>query len=605
VTEGVRLEGARGARTEELLGRLSEEDAVGQLLERRGRMAELATESADVKLDWVDQAAWGLAHPEALELTERVARGMRERGIRHVIWSGMGGSIQTVHVLKRMGLLDQAGLTVHPLDSTDPAALNRLLRHIGELEAAPLTRAGLTPALQRTLMLAVSMGMTSEEPITHCEWFRGLLRAMQVTDVAPHLIVMTLPGSFLDRFAGEVGAPTLAIQLNAQSHIPGRMSAPSTRVFLLPAAMALGGRDGLAAVLERCVDQAGTGSALSAGEREALVQRDPFIRLAAWLTMQLEQGRNKVLLDASPRYRGIAPWVEQVVEESLGKSGKGLLIFYDQDREAARDWPDEYMVLEISEEGASAPSQIDRPVARLRIPAVADGEAVTRLGLLARLFAGWNLAVSMLSYLIGIPFAGQPAVEAYKRYARELRDAGGRLPYPDRVVTDAHGLSLHFTDPLPTGNDPAEVLAGVIQRRLRAGRLGYFDVTLNAEPEGPAWEELRSRALSFAGTVLRRPAKVRSGPRDYHATEQSETDGPDELLSLRVLVTRPEPIVLGSYSHRFLHAQALGTMRAMRDAGRPILLAMVERPDDVSLVSDLLDRTAELLAGAPARSRLI
>ncbi len=599
MTAGARLEGGGGTRTEELLGRLRDEDALGQLLDRRGRMAELATESGDAKLDWVDQVAWGMAHPDALELTERLAQGIRDRGVRHLIWSGMGGSVQTVHVLKRMGLLDRPGLTVHPLDSTDPAALNRLLRRIGELEGVALTQAGLAPVLRRTLLLAVSMGMTSEEPITHGEWFHGLLREMEIAGVAQQLMVMTLPGSFLDRFAGEVGAPTVPIQLNAQSHIPGRMSAPSTRVFLLPAALALAGRPGLAHVLERCQDEYRLRPGLSTSEREGLVRHDPFIRLAAWLTAQLEQNRNKVLLELPPRYRGLAPWVEQVVEESLGKGGKGFLVFYDQDGEAARRWPDEYSVLEVSEEGdARAGPQTDRPLARLMVPPVAGDDALQQLGLLARLFAGWNLAVSIVSYLTGIPFAGQPAVEAYKRYARELRAAGGRLPYPDRVVTDARGLSLHYSGSLRAGKDPAEVLAGMIQGRLQEGRLGFFDVTLNADPDGPAWERLRSRALSFAGTVLRRPAKVRSGPRDYHATEQSETDGPDELLSLRVLVRRPEGVLLGDYSHRFLHAQALGTMRAMHDAGRPVLLAMVERTDDVSLVSDLLDRAAELLTGS-------
>ncbi len=596
MTAGVRLENAGGARTEELLARLRDEDALGQLLERRGRMAELATESQDAKLDWVDQVAWGLAHPDALELTERLAESWRAGGVRHVIWSGMGGSIQTVHVLKRTGVLDRQGVTVHPLDSTDPAALNRLLGRIGELEGAPLTRAGLAPVLQRTLMVAVSMGMTSEEPITHCEWFRGLLREMDIAEFAQHLMVMTLPGSFLDRFASGVGAPTVAVQLNAQSHIPGRMSAPSTRVFLLAAALAQAGRPALARVLERCQDEYRLGPALSSDERAALVASDPFIRLAAWLTMHLEQGRNKVLLDLSPRYRGLAPWVEQVVEESLGKGGQGLLIFYDQDQEAARRWPDQYVLLEISEERASFGRPTDRPVARLRLPLVEGDDA--HLGLLARLFAGWNLAVALLGYLSGTAFAGQPAVEAYKRYARELREAGGPLPYPDHAMaTDASGLSLHDPGPPARREDsPAGMLAGALERRLQEGRLGYLDITVNADPEGPGWDRLRSRALHFAGTVLRRPLKLRSGPRDYHATEQSETDGPDEVVSLRVLVRRPERVALGDYDHRFLHAQALGTVRAMRDAGRPVLLAMVERPEDLSLVGDLLDRAAHVLA---------
>src|SRR5260370_726978 len=115
------------AEVREVLDRLTREDVVGQLLQRRGRMAELATEAGDVKLAWVDQVAWALDHPDAIDGVETLAKSIRSR-FAHVIWSGMGGSIQAVHTLKGMGLLGSDGLSLHPLDSTDPAALNRLLR---------------------------------------------------------------------------------------------------------------------------------------------------------------------------------------------------------------------------------------------------------------------------------------------------------------------------------------------------------------------------------------------------------------------------------------------------------------------------------------------
>src|SRR5919202_5647554 len=229
----VRLVGADGDAVAALLDRLRAEDALGQLLERRDKMAQLATEADDVKLDWVDGVAWTLALPEVLEELERQVAELPARGIRHLIWAGMGGSIQTVHVLKRLGMLDHPWFTVHPLDSTDPAALNHLLQRLCDAEGADVTEAGLATVLPRAMMVGVSMGMTSEEPITHLAWFDGLLREHGV-DPAQHLLVMTLPDSFLDRFARERGAPMLPVQPNGESHTPGRMSAPSTRVFLLP-----------------------------------------------------------------------------------------------------------------------------------------------------------------------------------------------------------------------------------------------------------------------------------------------------------------------------------------------------------------------------------
>lgn len=551
------------------LERLHGEDALGQLLERRGRMAALATEAGDVKLSWVDQLAWALDHPAALDELEELAGSLRGARLAHLVWAGMGGSVQTVHALDQLGLLGGAGLQVHPLDSTDPAALNRLVRRLA-------AGGHLAAGLRRTAMLGVSMGMTSEEPISHLRWFEGLLGEHGVRDPGEHVMVMTLPGSFLDELAQESGARRLDLQPDGQNHVPGRMSAPSTRVFLLPAALAL--RPGeLRGVLERCQAEYALRPGLGPRERDAVAAGDPFVRLAAWLSVQMDAGRDMVLLDLPRRWLGLAPWIEQVVEESLGKEGRGLLVFHGQHLAgAARDWPGRFSVLRVDEgAGVEVP---DRPMAVLLLDPAADRPG--RLATLARLFAGWNLAVALLGYLQGITFAGQPAVEQYKRYARDLRDAPGPLPFPqDAILLDgADGAGVAAA---------AEALAGTAAELLDRGRLGYFDLTLNAEPEGPLWERARTLGLRFGNHVLRRPAKVRSGPRDYHSTEQSETDGPPDLLSLRLLVRQTEVVAAGEYSPRFLHAQALGTVLAMRDAGRVVLLAVLDSTADAGRLDDL------------------
>jgi len=564
-----------------LLDRLTREDVIGQLIGRRGHMAELATEAGDVKLDWVDQVAWALDHPDAIDGVETLAESIRSR-FAHVVWSGMGGSIQAVHTLKGMGLLESNPPSVHPLDSTDPAALNRLLRDLG-------SDGDLPTALGRTLMVAVSMGMTSEEPITHLRWFEGLLRAHGVDDTAQHMMVMTLPGSFLDRFALERGAPRVDIQLDGESHTPGRMSAPSTRVFLLPAALGLPGR------LHEIMRRLNAETMLEPG----MVEDDPFVRLAAWLSVQMDHGRDMLVLDLPPRWAPLAPWVEQVVEESLGKDGRGLLVFYDQDLRSAAAWPDRFCVLQVDEgSGGERPS---RPCAGLRIDSPDD--SVSLMAACARCFAGWNLTVALVGYFQEITFAGQPAVEHYKSYARRLRDAEGGLPYPDGdiAITDSGRLELSAeTAPLPdvdgAGRDAGSVLARIARGLESAGRLGYFDLTVNGDSAGPLWEAAQRSGMKFGNRVLKRPTKIRSGPRDYHSTEQSETDGPPELLSLRVIVSDPETVMAGEYSPRFLHAQALGTVFAMRDAGRPVLLATVRRADGAGALVELLDDAAAHLS---------
>src|SRR5260370_8640939 len=108
-----------------------------------------------------------------------------------------------------------------------------------------------------------------------------------------------------------------------------------------------------------------------------------------------------------------------------------------------------------------------RPRATLHLDPQADD--LSRLAVCARLFAGWNLAVALVGYLQGMTFAGQPAVEGYKKYARELRDAPGELPYPKDVLS----------------SDDGALLAANVRSYEAQHALAYFDLTVNAEPAGP------------------------------------------------------------------------------------------------------------------------
>src|SRR5438034_5935258 len=115
------------------LQHLIEDDAVGQLRRRDGLMATLGSEDGALKLDWVEGGARLLADPAQLEQVEAEARDIWQRGIRHLIWAGMGGSVITVRVLCDLGFCssrDQGHVTIYPLDSTDPVALNEIVRKI-------------------------------------------------------------------------------------------------------------------------------------------------------------------------------------------------------------------------------------------------------------------------------------------------------------------------------------------------------------------------------------------------------------------------------------------------------------------------------------------
>src|SRR5947209_14226033 len=523
---------------EAVLQRFVLEDAVGQLRRREGLMARLGSENGELKLDWVEGVARLLADPAKLEEVENEAWDIRQRGIRHIIWAGMGGSVIAVRVLTELGFCGeiQEGdaitehITIYPLDSTDPAALNAIVRNIVSAKQLSLPATGvgtrfiastngeqsdqefLQALLGDVLMIGVSMGMTSEEPITHLTWFSELLRQAQLP-MAEHLLVMTLLGSYLDHFARERGAPSRSLQLDGGTGTGGRMSAPTTRVFLLPAALALANlsypsrqRWQLRAVLSQAWELYNLELATMQPAEH------PFVRLAAAMSEASREGACFVLLRIPEGWQALLPWIEQLMEESLGKGDKGVVVFDDQTRFQGGGKPGPYpirveVVTDIVGAGGAgeiAPAQIGERVFVLEQPYLVAEELVGRLTAVASCFLGWKLSMALYGYAQGITFAGQPAVENYKARARTLRMQDDPLRMIDRwsslskegiltlcmpegVEERMEGAINHMPEGIEERMEGAinRAPTDVLARMLREGRaghlLGYLDVTVNGE----------------------------------------------------------------------------------------------------------------------------
>src|SRR6266566_2011750 len=433
------------------LQQLVEDDAVGQLRRRDGLMATLGSEDDALKLDWVEGVARLLADPAQLEEVEAEARDIWQRGIRHMIWAGMGGSVIAVRVLCDLGFCgggddpssSQQGresIAIYPLDSTDPAALNEIVREIARAKnlalpalaasgAANAARADAQAAskekeeasrpaflhalLHDVMMVGVAMGMTSEEPITHLEWFTDLLKQAGLRP-AEHLLVMTLPGSYLDRFAHEQQAPSRPLQLDGGTGTGGRMSAPATRVFLLPAALYLtrlpGGPGQLRSVLQHAWDEYNLELATS---RPA---EHPFVQLGAALSAASLDGACRLLLKMPEGWQAFVSWLEQLMAESLGKGGKGIVVFDDQTLNQSAPGYQKGGMLPVRVVTEVTQSGEDQLFLRSQ-PSLASQEPQNRLAALAASFLGWQLSMALYGYLQRITFAGQPAVENYKARA--------------------------------------------------------------------------------------------------------------------------------------------------------------------------------------------
>jgi hypothetical protein len=656
--------------TQSALQQLIENDAVGQLRRRDGLMAALGSEGSALKLDWVEGVARLLADPAQLEEVEAEARDIWQRGIRHMIWAGMGGSVIAVRVLCDLGFCggdddnsssqqvrarattssrattrvaptmdggdddpssSQQGresVVIYPLDSTDPAALNEIVRKIARaknlalptLAASQVSNAAradvqaagtekeeasnptfLRALLHDVMMVGVAMGMTSEEPITHLEWFTDLLKQAGLRP-AEHLLVMTLPGSYLDRFAHEQQAPCLPLQPDGGTGTGGRMSAPTTRVFLLPAALYLTthfpGQSGqLRSVLQHAWDEYNLDLATSHPAEH------PYVQLAAALSASSRDGACRLLLRMPEGWQAFVSWLEQLMEESLGKEGKGIVVFDDQTLNQEAPGYLQSGMLHVRVETYVGTRFIASQVGEdqlfiLSQPSLASKEPHDRLAALAAGFLGWQLSMALYGYLQRITFAGQPAVENYKARARALRTQHDPL----QVVSNwspalQEGILILLA---PRGaldqdaegdidaqrrNTAASAFARALQKaaatddthRYPQGvSLSYLDVTVNGEAQTSLLAVLDEHVHTIGNELVGIPVKLRKAPADYHSTEQSEMDGPPSLVSLRLVARLSEASLLGSYANTFLHAQAVSTWQAMMEAGRPCFLVVID-----------------------------
>ncbi len=593
--------------------KLIDDDAVGQLRRREGLMAPLGSEDGTLKLDWVEGVARLLANPQMLTDIEAEAQDILQRGIHHIIWAGMGGSVLTVRVLCELGFFtgqhsaqsstpNQQSIAIYPLDSTDPSALNDIVRKIAAAKNLPLPQAKEQPnprflrmLLEDVMMIGVAMGMTSEEPITHLEWFTALLKQ---ADLQPsdHLLVMTLPGSYLDRFAREQQAPSRPLQTDGGTGTGGRMSAPTTRVFLLPAALYLTtSYPGQSGLLRQVLQHAWADYNLDLATSHP--SKHPYVQLAATMSAASSNGACRLLVKMPDGWQIFVSWLEQLMEESLGKGGKGVVVFDDQSlNHSAPSYSKMGMlrvqiVTETTQQTEGSPFLLSQP-------SLASKEPQHRLAALAASFLGWQLSMALYGYLQHITFSGQPAVENYKTRAQALRMQQDPLEVTTHwnpeiqqgILTLLSPSNSLNQNPQPSiepqlHNSAASVFASALQAAASAGisqkgtqtiPLSYLDVTVNGEAQPALIAMLNEQIHTIGNKLLGVPVKLRRAPADYHSTEQSEMDGPPSLVSLRLVARNTEASLLGNYTSTFLHAQAISTWQAMLESDRSCFLLVID-----------------------------
>ncbi|MBW9205229.1 glucose-6-phosphate isomerase [Mumia sp. zg.B53] len=484
-----------------------------------------AEEEARKRLAWTD------LHVTSVPLVAQVTSlrdELRSAGLDRVVLCGMGGSSLAPEVI-----CATAGVPLTVLDSSDP----------------DMVREAIDDDLERTVVVVSSKSGGTVETDSQRRAYEHAFEVAGI-DPATRIVVVTDPGSPLDVEATEKGYRVF----HADPDVGGRYSA-LTAFGLVPSGLA--GAD-VGALLEQADEIAEDVAADDA--------TNPALVLGALLGVANADGADKlVLADAGSTNVGFGDWVEQLVAESTGKQGKGILPVVV----GPPDAPNADASTRDEVVGMIGPMSDDHPQA-------ASGYGFAVDAPLGALFLLWEYATAIAGHLIGINPFDQPDVESAKQAAREMLE--GSSEGPVAVFSDGGVTVYDYSGWLPDDTTTVREAVASLLDELDPER-GYVAVQAYLD-------RTRETGLADARDVLAsrtgRPTTFGWGPRFLHSTGQYHKGGPTTGVYLQVtgdpdqdLDVPGRPFTFGE----FLIAQAVGDAGVLAGHGRPVLRLHLDRSE--------------------------
>ncbi|MDQ4084730.1 MAG: glucose-6-phosphate isomerase [Actinomycetota bacterium] len=515
----VTVEGAEYADT---LDRLVQDKVASRIAAKDSTLwGESAQDEAAARLNWV--GLHETSRPLLAEIDALRAELWGE-GLDRVVLCGMGGSSLAPEVITRT-----FGCDLVVLDSTAPSVVARAV----------------STDLDRTVVVVSSKsGGTVETDSQRRAFVRAFTDAG--IDPASRLVVVTDPGSPLSDLAEKDGYRKV---FHADPHVGGRYSA-LTAFGLVPCGLA--GVD-VADLLDEADDVA---AALAEDSPD-----NPALRLGAWLAG--DGGRDKaVLSDTGSGILGFPDWAEQLIAESTGKQGTGVLPVAVESvaaPEVQQGGDDVVLGLLVGPEQATATT--DSSVASASTVPTAR---VT--GCLGAHFLLWETATAVAGRLLGINPFDQPDVESAKQAARGLLDRRPE-PEPARFVDGA--VEVRGAEDLLGSVQTLNAAVDAVLDRLTGD--GYVAVMAYLDPEQA--DDLTAVRDTLAQRC-RRPVTFGWGPRFLHSTGQYHKGGPPQGVFVQVTGAFTEDVDIPDRPFTFgtlIAAQAAGDAQVLADHGRPVL----------------------------------
>jgi transaldolase/glucose-6-phosphate isomerase len=527
-----------------------------------------------------DEASWlgwlqaGCGQAIDLAALTALQTDVKAAGFTHAILLGMGGSSLAPEVLAQTFGVRPGMPELLILDSTDPAQIRRI-------------EAQIDPAATLFIVSSKS-GSTLEPDILHRYFFDLVARAVGPVAAPTHFIAVTDPGSQLEETARREGFRQV---FHGDPTIGGRYSALSN-FGMAPAAVI------------------GIDVAAFIGASELMVRAcgpsvppvaNPGVLLGLVLGVAANAGRDKASILGSKGIADLGAWLEQLIAESTGKSGKGLIPVDGEPLGAPGAYSDDrlFVYLRLEEDAAS---DLDAAVREIE----EFGHPVIRITLASRDTLGqeffrWEMATAVAGAVIGLNPFDQPDVEASKVKTRALTDRyeeTGRLPSEEPILRN-DGLSL-YADPRnadalqqAAGANSLDAFLGAHFGRAHQGDyiglLAYLD-------RSPA----HVSALQQLRKTLRDRKKVATvlgfGPRFQHSTGQAYKGGPNSGVFLQITAEPVADLPVPGHSYSFgvvEAAQARGDFDVLAERGRRLLRLDLGRDVEGGLqrLAEALDRS--------------
>jgi len=530
--------------------------------------ASLWTEADEANwLGWleiVDKQLKGVAH------LQDFADDVRRSGFKDVLLLGMGGSSLGPEVFAETFGSKPGYPTLHVLDSTDPAQIRSFESRVD---------------LARTLFLVSSKSGSTLEPNIFKQYFYERTKQTVGAAEAPkRFVAVTDPGSSLEKAARNEG---FRYVFHGLPSIGGRYSVLSDFGTVPAAAVGID----LQAFLESTAEMVRSCAA------SAPPVENPGVILGAILGTAQRRGRDKVTVVASEGIADFGAWLEQLLAESTGKLGKGIVpvdseplgppSVYGNDRVFA------YLRL-----AADQDDEQERAIAALE----AAGHPVVRITVHDRMQLGqeffrWEIATAVAGSIIGINPFDQPDVEAAKVKTRDLTEAYERskaLP-EQRPFFEGNGIKL-FADPRNEAALKPQASSLAAALKAHYGRIGAGDYAalLAYIDRSPAHIDAIQRLRRIIRDRTKAATCVGFGPRFQHSTGQAYKGGPNSGVFLQITCDDPDDLPVPGQSYTFgivKEAQARGDFEVLAERGRRAVRAHITGNLDAGL--DTLSRAIE------------